>query len=444
MEEYKRFINEINDIMYKSNLGIEDRLKLARNMIMYILGIELEFPEYKNERKDSIVKEQARECPLTESKVTDWLNRAEISRYYLSYLRKGLCAYIQTGDLDSSASCFRCYSEDIVFCYDIIKQFNILQRVREALDDRKPNPVFLSDLSIDYIMKKASYTITKCLNSIRFLTTNGVVEESFVKMQLEVWAHRVIYIKEGMIDMVYLINIVNESISNKCSNIRDYYTSEKRNGGLVRTSDMDVKNQKAEYIKVCVPLTEELSDYITSRGNFKSNGVPEFILSSDLPERDKSKLSKFFSIINGEECKDFESWLKLRGKEEILLNTKSSNDQIDKLSIMAQEFLEMDSLMPKLRLAWKMFYNTSRVYDSNYRLKTNIEKINESTLKNSTKGYLLVTKLKSYPEDFINFLKLNNKNPMEVDCIEWARAYYGKPCKEEYEQIDTVIKSLLK
>lgn len=399
-------------------------------MTLFILGIEIELDGYKNKRKDSLVKEQARYCEVAERRVDDWLYKASLSRYYLSYLRRGLINFIQTGDLNYSALNFRCNLEDLCLCYDVLKEQGDLNTVRAKLID-EVKPVFLSDTSIKYIMKQIEYCIKSNLESVRFLTDNGVEEKSFLETDLKMWAYRVMYLKDGTVDLVFLINYLKQAVGNHCSNVRNYYRTQKRNTGLIKVNDEE--GAKAEYVKIVSPLTDELSDYLVSKDKIKKDGVPEFVDKINFEEHEKKKLKRFFGIVNGTPDEEFEEWVSYR-EEKTQLEKLQGNAYIDLLSSLAAEFIGMTYLMQRIRDSWEVFYDCKNLPSKQYRYMQSLEAVLNLQVPLKVKCLLLVKKLKYYPDDFVSFLRSNKMKVEETSdekINEMADTYYGNLNQKE-------------
>ena len=433
MEETKEntsFVRDVRSLLFGTALDEEQRLKLIRNMTLFILGIELELDEYSNKRKDSIVKEQARFCEIAEKRAINWIEKASLSRYYLSYLRRGLINFINTGDLNYSASNFRCNLEDLCLCYDVLKEQGNLNVVRMKLTD-EVKPVFLSETSIKYIMKQIEYAIRSNLDKMRFITDYGVEERSFIETDLKLWAYRVMYIKDGVVDLVFLINYLKQALHNRCENIRERYKTQRRNTGLVKVNEED--GASAEYSKIVVPLTDELSEYIVSQDKIKKDGVPEFINKINFEKREKGKLKRFFNILNGSGDEEFELWLSQRPEKKTLENLQG-NAYIDELSRIAIDFIGMSYLMPRIRDSWEVFYDCKNLPPKSYRYMEGLNYVLSSQIPMKVKCMVLVNKLKYYPDDFVYFLKSNGKVVDEISdetINEMSEIYYGKLTSKE-------------
>ena len=433
MEETKEntsFVKDVRNILFGTSLNEEQRLKLIRNMTLFILGIELELDEYSNKRKDSIIKEQARFCEIAEKRAIDWIEKASLSRYYLSYLRRGLINFINTGDLNYSASNFRCNLEDLCLCYDVLKEQGNLNIVRLKITD-EVKPVFLSETSIKYIMEQIKYAIRNNLDNMRFITDNGVEEKTFIETDLKLWAYRVMYIQDGVVDLVYLVNYLKRALHNHCENIRERYLTQRRNTGLVKVNGEN--GASAEYSKIVVPLTDELSEFIVSQEKIKKDGVPEFIDKINFGEREKKKLKRFFNIINGTADEEFELWLMNRPEKKSLENLQG-NAYIDELSKVAIEFIGMSYLMPRIRDSWEVFYDCENLPPKSYRYMQGLNYVLTTQIPTKVKCMVLVNKLKYYPDDFVYFLKSNGKNIEEIPdetIKEMSEIYYGKLTSKE-------------
>lgn len=423
--ETECFVIDVRNILYGTSLDEDGRLKLIRNMTLYVLGIELDTLEHSVHRKDSIIREQARGDELAEKRVNDWIDKANLSRYYLSYLRRGLINFIKTGDLNYSALNFRCSEPDICLCYDILKEQGIIEEVRKRILSKEVKPVFLSESSMEYMMKQIEKTIQKNLNDIRFLTNNGVEERSFIETDLRLWAYRVMYLNDGIVDLVYLVNYLKQAVSNHCSNVRDRYLTQKKNSGLIKVNDG--VGARAEYSKIVVPLTEELSEYIVARDKIKKDGVPEFVEHINFGDGEKRKLKRFFNIIDGVPDEEFEGYLKFNGYDSQLRN-KQGNAYIDTLAQFAIEFIGMGYLMGRIRDSWEVFYDCKNLPSKKYRYMKNLDMILDLQAPTKVKCLLLVKRLKYYPDDFVKFMKMNRKtieDTPDAEIEKLADTYYG-------------------
>lgn len=406
MREFS-FLADVRKVVYGTALNGEERLKLIRNMVLFVLGIEIDIEEYSNKRKDSIIREQAKDCELAQTNVNKWIETAQLNRYYLSYLRRGLINFLKTGDLNYSALNFRCNPEDICLCYDVLKEQRALNSVLNKIKNEKVKPIFLSDSSMKYIMKQIEYTIKICLDKIRFLTDSGVEERSFLEADLKIWAYRVMYIQDGVIDLVFLVNYLKQAVSNHCQNVMNRYKAKKRNSGLQKTNDEE--GARAEYTKISVPLTEELGQTLVAKDKIKKDGVPEFIDKINFSKFDKDRLRRFFNIISGAPDPEFEEWLSYKNLSSQLEN-KQGNEYIDLLSSLAVEFIGMGYLMPRIRDSWEVFHDCKNLPSKEYRYMKSIEAILNMTIPIKVQCRALICGLKYYPDDFISFLKLNRKN----------------------------------
>jgi hypothetical protein len=414
MQEFS-FLSDVRKVVYGTSLDGEGRLKLIRNMVLFVLGIEIEIDEYSNKRKDSIIREQAKECEVAQLNVNKWIEIAQLNRYYLSYLRRGLINFLKTGDLNYSALSFRCNPEDICLCYDVLKEQRVLDAVINKIKNENVKPVFLSDSSMKYIMKQIEYTIKISLDSVRFLTDNGVEERSFLETDLKIWAYRVMYLQDGTIDLVYLVNYLKQAVSNHCQNVRNRYTAQKRNSGLLKVNDEE--GAKAEYTKISVPLTEELGQMLVAKDKVKKDGVPEFVEKINFSKFDKDRLRRFFNIINGTPDPEFENWLDYKQMRSQLEN-KQGNEYIDLLSALAVEFIGMSYLMPRIRDSWEVFHDCKNLPPKAYRYMKSVDAILNMAIPIKVQCRALICGLKWYPDDFIQFLKLNKKDIDELSDSE--------------------------
>lgn len=436
------FVKDVRNMLFGTSLDADMRLKLIRNMSLFILGIEIDLPEYANKRKDSIVKEQARFCEVAEKRANNWIYKASLSRYYLSYLRRGLINFINTGDLNYSALNFRCNSEDLCLCYDVLKEQGNLSDVRAKIVNEDVKPVFLSEKSIKYIMKQIEYTIKLNLDKVKFLTDNGVEERSFIETDLKLWAYRVMYIKDGVVDMVFLINYLKNALSNHCSNVRERYITQKRNTGLIKVNEES--GAGAEYAKIVVPLSDELSDYLVSQDKIKKDGVPEFVDKINFGESEKKKLKRFFGIINGDPDEEFEEWLRYREEKETL-QTLEGNAYIDELSRLATEFIGMGYLMGRIRDSWEVFHDCKNLPSKQYRYMQSLNEVLNMNIPLKIKCYVLVNKLKYYPDDFVDFLKSNKLKIEEIsdDKIKgMSEIYYGNIAHKDQPYLIAALKKI--
>lgn len=430
-------LNEVSEIFYNSDLNIDDRIKTVRNMILFILNVEINFDEYDNKRKDAIIYEQARGKNVGK-KLKEWVRRAELSRYYLSYLHRGLIYFLKTGNAEEASEMFKCGNDDIWFCYDVLKSTNILEKTIDEIKDIEVEPIFVSDASIQYILSKCSYTINVCMKKVLFLTSNDVVDEHIYKSDLELWALRIIYLKEGMTDMVYLINIVNQSVTNHNNNLIRYYTRNKRQGtnGLIRNKEGANGNVDAEYTKVNVPLSEVEETLSTKIQLNKYKEILNYINESSLEQDTKKKINDYFSIIAGNKNKGYEDWLKQSGKEKELEEIKGKtqldkeNEIIDKENAFAKEYLNInDDISNIMKNAYEIVLGRN-IPNRKYLDKVFIKKIQSITnINDKAKSYLIAMKCKMYSEEFISFLKLNGTSIVALDEAMLERmlgAFYGK------------------
>lgn len=384
-------------------------------MVLFVLGIEIEIEEYSNKRKDAIIREQAKECNVAQNNVSEWIEKAQLNRYYLSYLRRGLINFLKTGDLNYSSFSFRCNPEDICLCYDVLKEQKILNAVLNKIKGENVKPVFLSDSSMEYIIKQIEKSVELNLRNVRFLTENGVEEKSFLEWDLKIWAYRVMYLQDGTIDLVYLINYLKQAISNHCKNVMNRYIAQKRNSGLIKTNEES--GARAEYTKVSVPLTEELGQSLVAKDKIKKAGVPEFIERINFNKYDKDKLKRYFNIINKVPDPEFEEWLSYKNMDSQLEN-KQGNDYIDLLSALAVEFLGMSYLMPRIRDSWEVFNDCKNTPPKAYRYAKSVENILNMSIPIKVQCRALICGLKYYTDDFIQFLKLNHKNIEDLSDTE--------------------------
>ena len=430
MKEFS-FLADVRKVVYNTKLDSEARLKVIRGMILYVLGIEVDLEDCKNSRKDSVIREVAGKCEQAKANIDEWIDRAQLSRYYLSYLRRGLINFLKTGDLNYSALSFRCNPEDICFCYDVLKGQKCIEDVLNRVKKENVKPIFLSDSSMQYVMKQIEYNIHQNLSNIRFITDNGVEEKSFIEMDLKIWAYRVMYLKDGVVDLVFLVNYLRNAISNRCKNIIGYYKAEKRNSGLEKTNEED--GAKAEYKKITVPLTEELGEALVARDKIKKDGVPEFVEKINFNKYDKERLKRFFKIINGEEDQEFDDWLKLKQMDKQLEN-KKGNEYIDLLSTLAVEFVGMSYLMPRIRDSWEVFHDCKNLPPKQYRYMQSLDKILSMSIPTKVQCRVLITGLKYYPDDFVQFLKLNKKSVEDLSDTEIQKQvdiYYGSMSQKD-------------
>lgn len=420
------FISDARNVIDGSILDIKERIVLLRNMTMFILTIQLDSVEGNSKkRKDTIVRESASKDKKTKDRVEIWLNKASFNRYYLSYLKRGLINYLKTGNLEESSFDYKAREEDLLFCTDILKEGGTLENVLEEISKiEKPSSVMFSDETIKEIMKGIKYTLELAERKVSFLISNGVIEKSFFETDLEMWAYRTIFMKEGVTDIVYLINYLRQSVMNHALNMLDAATAQKRYNGIIKVNDE--KNAKAEYVKIESSLTDEIA--ITYKDNVKvwhDDSLYKYIKTSDLDEKIKSRIFTFLDIMSGKKVESFDRWLDMNNK-------KYPNDDIV-LRDLAMNFLQLYEYMDILKNAWEIVNDT---YQSNGKqivkketYEEKVKRVKSFKSKDYIKEYVLAKELKVFSKEFIRFMEDNGVSEIMINALndyeldDWLQAY---------------------
>lgn len=406
---------DVKEILYKSRLDAATRLSVARNMVLYVLMYQSSssMPGQDKKRKDTIIRELVKEDADTLKKVNGWIYKAMYGRYYLSYLRRGLISYLKNGDIECSIT-FKCSQEDLLFCLDILKESNMIDEIYSWVRTLKePSPIFFSDKQLDDLMKtQMSYTIKIAKSRMAFLVKYSGMEDSFLETELKMWAYRTFYLKEGTMDIVYLINYARQSVKNHASNIIYANTTQKRNCGLVRYSD-GKDNINAEYEKATLPLTDELAETIKSNSRFGDNSLREYIQSSDLEDDVKTRMISFFDVMVGKKNDKFEKWISSYG---------FPDDEL-KLREYALQYFNLVDYLPIMKNAYEIVNDCTIVKDHT---------LNQAKVFLEKDEFEKARKMKIYSREFIEFLKIKGFDenkilliPMEqMDML--IKEYYNK------------------
>ena len=420
------FLSDARDIIDKTTLTVPERIILIRNMTMFVMSVQLDSVSGNNKkRKDTIVKESASKDEKALQRVNDWLYKASYNRYYLSYLRRGLINYLKTGNLEESSYDFRAKEEDILFCTDILKEGGTLEQVLTLVNKiPKPSSVMFSDENIKEIMKSLEYTFYSAKQKVSFLINNGVLEDRFCKTDLETWAYRTIFSKEGVTDIVYLINYIRQAVTNHSLNIMYAATAKKRYNGIVKVNNEN--NVKAEYSKIEVSLTDEFaSTYKDNKKYIHDDSLITYINTSALPYEVKVKIFTFFDIMLGHKVESFDRWLEM--------NNKKYPDDDLALRELAINFLQLYDYIGMLRNAWEIVYDTTQSKGKEIVVKETFEekvnKVKAFKSKDYIKEYVLAKELRVFSKGFISFMEdngiskimINALNDTELD--EWLQAY---------------------
>jgi len=446
MEDHIRFVTDFQNIIKETTLEVEKRLELARNIILFICQVQVDFSDYIETRKDTIIRVVAQNDEKTFSNANTWIQKCMYSRYYLSFLRRGLLNYLRTGNIEESAYYFRAYEEDILFCFDVLKETNMLDTVRSETSNEVIRSIHFTDNQIQDIIKGVEWNINYALKRIEFLFNNGVAERNFVESDLRMWAYRVVYMKEGNTDIVFLINFVRKSIVNRMHNIRDGYTAKKRNCGLVRTKKGE-SNATSDYQRLCVPLTDIISDSYSYEQEFYKHTPKEFLLTADIPDDYKKRIERFFCIMEGNDDKRFYEWLQVSN---ISLDM-NSKDYDFKLREYAIEYLGIKDIIPMLKNACRIFYDsncTFKKYKVKETLDDKIKKVYKYPCSKRLKQYVLSKNLSMYSDNFLKYLSDNDMSQDSLNRLsqkeiqEWLLSYYNKMSSSDVKIIVELEKLL--
>jgi hypothetical protein len=278
---------------------------------------------------------------------------------------------------------------------------------------KEPSPIFFSDKQLDDLMKtQMSYTIKIAKSRMAFLVKYSGMEDSFLETELKMWAYRTFYLKEGTMDIVYLINYARQSVKNHASNIIYANTTQKRNCGLVRYSD-GKDNINAEYEKATLPLTDELAETIKSNSRFGDNSLREYIQSSDLEDDVKTRMISFFDVMVGKKNDKFEKWISSYG---------FPDDEL-KLREYALQYFNLVDYLPIMKNAYEIVNDCTIVKDHT---------LNQAKVFLEKDEFEKARKMKIYSREFIEFLKIKGFDenkilliPMEqMDML--IKEYYNK------------------
>lgn len=420
------FISDARNVIDKTSLSIQDRLFLLRNMTMFILSIQLENVEGNDKkRKDTVVKESSLKDVEASKRVNVWLNKASYNRYYLSYLKRGLINFLKSGNLEESSFDYRAREEDILFCYDILKESGILKEVLKALEKvPKPSSVMFSDDNIKSILKSLEYTFHLAKQKVSFLINNGVFEESFFRTDLEMWAYRTIFSKEGVTDIVFLINYIRQAVMNHALNMLDAATAKKRYNGIIKVSGDS--NVNAEYSKIESKLTDEIAaTYKDNKKHIYDDSLIKYIETSDLKESVKTKIFTFFDIMFGRKVDKFEEWLRM--------NNKKYPDDDLKLRELAMNYLQLYEYMGMLKNAWEIVNDTKQSKGKEIVIKETYEdkvkRVKAFNSKDYIKEYVLAKELRHFSKEFIKFMQENGISEIMINALndeeldDWLQAY---------------------
>lgn len=420
------FISDARNVIDKTSLSIQDRLFLLRNMTMFILSIQLENVEGNDKkRKDTIVKESSLKDVEASKRVNVWLNKASYNRYYLSYLKRGLINFLKSGNLEESSFDYRAREEDILFCYDILKESGILKEVLKELEKvPKPSSVMFSDDNIKSILKSLEYTFHLAKQKVSFLINNGVFEESFFRTDLEMWAYRTIFSKEGVTDIVFLINYIRQAVMNHALNMLDAATAKKRYNGIIKVSGDS--NVNAEYSKIESKLTDEIAaTYKDNKKHVYDDSLIKYIGTSDLKGSIKTKIFTFFDIMFGRKVDKFEEWLKMNNK-------KYPDDDLE-LRELAMNYLQLYEYMGMLKNAWEIVNDTKQSKGKEIVIKETYEdkvkRVKAFNSKDYIKEYVLAKELRHFSKEFIKFMQENGISEIMINALndeeldDWLQAY---------------------
>ena len=273
-------------------------------------------------------------------------------------------------------------------------------------------------------MKSLEYTFYSAKQKVSFLINNGVLEDRFCKTDLETWAYRTIFSKEGVTDIVYLINYIRQAVTNHSLNIMYAATAKKRYNGIVKVNNEN--NVKAEYSKIEVSLTDEFaSTYKDNKKYIHDDSLITYINTSDLPYEVKVKIFTFFDIMLGHKVESFDRWLEM--------NNKKYPDDDLALRELAINFLQLYDYIGMLRNAWEIVYDTTQSKGKEIVVKETFEekvnKVKAFKSKDYIKEYVLAKELRVFSKGFISFMEdngiskimINALNDTELD--EWLQAY---------------------
>lgn len=419
------FLTDARNIINKTMLSIQDRIILLRNMTMFVLSIQLDSVEGNDKkRKDTIIKEAALKDEVALKRVNDWLSKASYNRYYLSYLKRGLINYLKTGNLEESSFDYRAKAEDLLFCTDILKESNILEQILKELSKiPKPSSIMFSERNIKDIFEELEYTFYLSRQKVLFLINNGVLEYSYFRTDLEMWAYRTIFSKEGVTDIVYLINYIRQAIMNHTLNIIDSLTAKKRYNGIVKTKNEI--NAKQEYSKIETKLTDELISTYKDKKVRDDYSLITYINTSDLDYNVKVRIFTFFDIMLGHKVEGFDKWLEMNGK-------KYPDDE-KTLRELALNYTQLYEYVGMLQNAWEIVYDTEQskgkqiVVKETYEEKVNRVKAFKS--KDYIKEYVLAKELRHFSKGFISFMNDNGISEVMINALnddeldDWLQAY---------------------
>jgi hypothetical protein len=421
------FLSDARNIIDGTSLSVKERITLVRNMTMYILTIQLDSVEGNlKKRKDTIVRESTLNDAEAKKRVEAWLNKANYNRYYLSYLKRGLINFIKTGNLEESSFDYKAKEEDLLFCSDILKEGGTLEQVMDILAKiPKPSSLMFSDDTIKEIIKSISYTIHLARQKVSFLINNKVIEESFFKTDLEMWAYRTMFSKEGVTDIVYLINYIRQAVMNHALNMLEAYTAQKRYNGIVKVNDED-SNVKAEYVKIESALTDEIkATYKDNKKITHDDSLVHYINTSDLDDSVKMKVFTFFDIMLGKKVESFDRWLEMNNK-------KYPDDDLE-LRELAMNYLQLYEYMGMLKNAWEIVYDTKQskgkeiVKKETYEEK--VKRVKSFKSKDYIKEYVLAKELRCFSKEFIQFMEDNGISEIMINALnddelnDWLIAY---------------------
>lgn len=432
------FVADVSHVMLGAELDGAERLMLARNMVIYITGLCFgKVNGNRNKRRDAVVREVATKDKKCLERVNGWMQKASFARYYLSYLRRGIVSYVITGDLDSSARNYRCEREDLLLVFDILNESSLLQQARTlSHKGGRPSSVMMSDADVQQVIGELDWDIRQSKNKIRFLVTAGVLEDSFVDTELKLWAYRTLYKREGVTDMVYLINYLRTAVSNAAQNIRIAYMADKRYTGLIKVSEDSDDNVKAEYQPIVQPISPQIEATASVRCEFEPSFLEKTIEHCRMDDTSKSVVRRFFRIMLGEKDEGFEEWLDSIGTE--------YPDSIDELRDLVVQYLgmnacDMDDESP-LTIMGELKATVKRSYGYDFNRKPVVSKPKKTYAQvvamlakikadKFTRECVLAKELRMFSKEFLSFMADNGLSEFDTSALQddelndWVDSY---------------------
>ena len=238
------------------------------------------------------------------------------------------------------------------------------------------------------------------------------------------WAYRTIFSKEGVTDIVYLINYLRQSLMNHTKNIIDSATAQKRYNGIIKISGTN--NVNAEYIKIESKLTDEIaSTYKDNKKIIHDDSLIRYINTSDLDNEVKNKIFTFFEIMLGNKVPEFDKWLEMNGKE------YPEDDGV--LRELAMNYLQLYEYMGMLKNAWEIVNDTKQSAGKKIVKKESFEekvkRVQSFKSKDYIKEYVLAKELRHFSKGFVSFMEDNGVSAVMINALnddeleDWLQAY---------------------